>query len=232
MPPPQMIKHISEQFDTELDALRARLMEMGGLVERQIQQSCRALITHDIALAEETRSIDKEVNRYEIEIDERVINIIARRQPTAVDLRMVICIMKASADLERIGDESDRIAKMAIGMGRQAFPEDQYKHIRTLSEQVTRMVRDALDAFARGDADAALEVIAADRQVDQEYKVAVAKVLADLRQEPEHAERSINTLWTARALERIGDHAKNIGEQVVFQVRGEDVRHSDHPPTP
>lgn len=226
-----MNKHISEQFDTELSELRDLLMEMGGLVERQIQQSCQALISHDIALAEATRAIDKEVNRYEIEIDERVINIIARRQPTASDLRMVICIMKASADLERIGDESDRIAKMAIGMGRQAFPQDQYKHIRTLSEWVARMVGDALDAFARNDAEAALAVISADRQVDEEYRVAVRKVLTDLREEPEHAERSINTLWTARALERIGDHAKNIGEQIVFQVRGEDVRHSAKPPS-
>ena len=217
-----MSRHISEQFDTELDALRSMLMEMGGLVERQIQQSCQALIAHDVDLAEATRRIDDEVNRYEVDIDERVINVIARRQPTASDLRMVICIMKASADLERIGDESDRIAKMAVGMGRQAFPEDQYKHIRTLSDWVTRMVGDVLDAFARNDPEAALAVIATDRQVDQE--------LTDLRAAPEHAQRAINTLWTARALERIGDHAKNIGEQIVFQVRGEDVRHSSKPP--
>lgn len=221
-----MSKHISEQFDSELDELSTLLMEMGGLVERQINQSCKALITHDIVLAEQTRELDKQVNAYELDIDERVVQIIARRAPTASDLRSLICIMKAGTDLERIGDESDRIAKMALGMGRLEFPEDQYKHIRAMSTMVARMVTEVLDAFARSDEVTAMQVMAADKAVDEEYRAAIAKLLIALKAEPQHAQRSINTMWAARSLERIGDHAKNIGEQIVFQVQGTDVRHS------
>ncbi|MEM6707614.1 MAG: phosphate signaling complex protein PhoU [Pseudomonadota bacterium] len=222
-----MNRHISEQFDEELEALRKQLLEMGGLVERQIDMACRALIAHDIDLADEVRVMDGTVNAYEVAIDDQVIHVIARRQPTATDLRTLICIMKASTDLERMGDESDRIAKMAQGMGRLPFPPDQYKHVREMSQQVRRMVTNVLDAFARNDSTAAQQVIADDRSVDDQYREATAYQLLQLKENPEQAERSMNTLWTLRALERIGDHAKNIGEQVVFKVLGEDVRHPD-----
>ena len=220
-----MNKHISEQYDVELEQLRNALMEMGGLVESQIEQACRALIAHDIELAEQTRALDRRVNQLEVEIDEQVVQIIALRQPTASDLRTLICIMKASTDLERIGDESDRIAKMALGMARLVRPEDQYKRIRSLGQKTRRMVTDALDAFARSDADSARGVIAADREVDTEYRLTIDELKAELVRHPKDSERAVNTMWVARALERIGDHAKNIGELVVFQVQGLDVRH-------
>ena len=162
----------------------------------------------------------------EVELDEQCVQIIARRQPAASDLRTLISVMRAITDLERIGDEADRIAKMAKGMDREEIPEDQYRDFRQLHADVTRQLSSALDAFARLDVDSARAVIAGDQAIDDGYRLTVSNLLNTMASEPGSINRSMNTIWAARALERIGDHAKNLGEYVVYQVQGEDVRHS------
>ncbi len=221
-----MSKHISQSYDLELDEIKAGLMEMGGLVEQQLERASRALVNHDVSLAREVRSDDDRINQMELELDEQCVQIIARRQPAASDLRTLISVMRAITDLERIGDEADRIAKMAANMDREDMPEDQYKDFRALNTEVARQLSHSLDAFARRDVDSARAVIAGDEVVDDGYKDLVAAMLNTMATEPRSINRSMNIIWAARALERIGDHAKNLGEYVVYQVQGEDVRHS------
>jgi phosphate transport system protein len=218
-------RHISEQYDTELETVRRRFMEMGGLVEQQMVDAVRALVTHDSDLGERIRARDHEVNRFEVSLDEQCIHIIARRQPAAGDLRLLVTIMKASTDLERMGDEADKIARMAIGASKLEIPEDQYREVRHLAELVGRMVSAALDAVARLDTEEALTQIAADKVVDRAYQDVLQRLVAKMTHEPESVERSLSTIWAARALERIGDHAKNISEYVLYLVKGKDIRH-------
>ena len=217
-----MNRHISEQYGASLENLRLRLLAMGGLVEKQLQKAVRAFTTHDSALAEEVRADDDEVNRFEVEIDDECIAIIALRQPAATDLRLLVCIMKAGTDLERVGDEADRIAKAALAAATLPQPANQHAEIVRLSELVAVMLRRALDAFARLDVDTAYDVIAADAEVDDAYDAVVRNTGEVTAGEPD---LWLNTLWSARALERIGDHAKNLCEHVVYMVEGKDVRH-------
>ena len=219
--------HISEQYDAELDAARNLLMEMGGLVEQQLQNAVRALINQDEELATKVREADVKVNQLEVDIDERCIHIIARRQPAASDLRTLISVMKASTDLERIGDESGRVAKMAQALSQMEYPADQYRDFRQLAALAEEIVARSLDAFARLDADGALQVIESDEQIDQGYNALVRERSSNMRQDSASIDRAMNVIWAARALERIGDHAKNISEYVVYLVRGQDVRHAD-----
>ncbi len=218
-----MDRHISEQYGVALENLRLRLLAMGGLVEQQLQKAVQAFTTHDSALADEVRAADDEVNRFEVELDDECIATIALRQPAATDLRLLVCIMKAGTDLERVGDEADRIAKAAIAAAGLPPPDNRHAEILRLSELAAVMLRRALDAFARLDVKEAYDVIAADAEVNDEYDAVVRNagdVAAGAR------ELWLNTLWTARALERIGDHAKNLCEHVVYAVDGTDVRHS------
>ena len=218
-----MNRHISEQYDAQLDSVRLRLLAMGGLVEKQLQRAVRAFARHDSALAGEVRAADDEINRLEVELDDDCISIIALRQPAATDLRLLVCIMKAGTDLERVGDEADRIAKAAIAAAPLPQPRNQHAEIVRLSELVEAMLGRALDAYARLDVDAAYDVIAADAEVDDEYDGVIRNAGETMAQEPE---LWLNTMWAARALERIGDHAKNLCEHVVYMVKGKDVRHS------
>jgi phosphate transport system protein len=218
-------RHISEQYDAELETVRRRFMEMGGLVEQQMRDAVRALVTHDSELGEKIRQRDHEVNRFEVSLDEQCIHIIARRQPAAGDLRLLVTIMKASTDLERIGDEADKIARMAIGTSKLDIPPDHYQEIRRLAELVAKMVGAALDAVARLDTEEALTQIAADKQVDVAYHDVLQMLVRKMTEHPETVERSLSTIWAARALERIGDHAKNISEYVLYLVKGKDIRH-------
>lgn len=220
-----MSRHISEQYDAELAAARDALMAMGGMVEQQINSACQALVTHDHKLAEDVRAQEARVNQLEVELDDQCISIIARRQPTAGDLRELMSMIKAITDLERMGDEADRIAKMALALSDLEIPQNQYIDFRSIHSDIVKMVTGALDAFARLDPELAVRIIAADEQVDDAYSALVRKQLLDMRQNPDDVMHSMNVVWAARALERIGDHAKNIGEYVVYQVRGEDVRH-------
>lgn len=223
-----MHKHISEQYDLELSQIKERLMEMGGLVEQQLNHAGTALVTHDVALAEQVRDIESRLNQSEVELDDQCVSIIAKRQPAASDLRAVVCVMKAITDLERVGDEADRIAKMALAIAAIEIPADQYADFRAMHENVGRQLHRALDAFARQDVEIALRVIESDEAVDQAYNAIVRQCIADMRDKTktEGIEHSVSLIWAARALERIGDHAKNLCEYVIYQVQGLDVRHS------
>lgn len=221
-----MNKHISEQYDIELANLRELLMEMGGLVEQQVNKACTALVSHDIHLAEEVRDQEMRLNQMEVELDDECVGIIARRQPTAGDLRQVVSVMKLITDLERIGDEADRVAKMTMNLSRYDVPSDQYRDFRNLHTAVLRQLSQALDAFARLDVESALRVISADEEIDSDYHEITRRCVRSMQSKPEEAEHIVNVLWAARALERIGDHAKNISEYVIYQVKGKDVRHT------
>lgn len=220
-----MQKHISEQYDVELANLREMLMTMGGLVERQVNNACTALVTHDIHLAEDVRTTEARLNQMEVELDDECVGVIAKRQPTASDLRAVVSVMKLITDLERIGDEADRIAKMALSFAEYEIPADRYADFRQIHGDVVRMLNRALDAFARLDVESSLRVIADDEEIDRAYNELVRRCIKQIQAEPGEAEHIINLIWAARALERIGDHAKNISEYVIYQVKGKDVRH-------
>lgn len=221
-----MTRHISEQYDIELSKIKELLMEMGGLVERQVNNACTSLVTHDVAMAEDVRDVESRLNQFEVELDDQCVSIIAKRQPTASDLRIVTSVMKAITDLERIGDEADRIAKMALGLVKTEIPTDQYADFREMYEQVGKMLSRSLDAFARLDVESALRVIEADEEIDRRYDALVREYIEEMRDKPAEIVQSMNVIWAARALERIGDHAKNIGEYVIYQVKGLDVRHA------
>ena len=222
-----MNRHISEQYDTELDNVRSRLLEMGGLVEQQLQRACQSLYNHDADLADDVRAGDARINQLEVDIDDLCIQIIARRQPAATDLRTLISIMKASTDLERIGDEAERIAKMAQKVVHLEPPANQYSDIRGMADRVQHMLATALDAFARVSADSAVDVIEADEAVDRAYDSIVRSTGEAMKAQPERIEHALTVLWIARALERCGDHAKNLCEYIVYLVKGQDVRHGD-----
>jgi len=222
-----MNRHISEQYDTELDSARSLLLEMGGLVEQQLQQACQSLYKHDSQLADEVRAGDSRINTLEIDIDDLCVQIIARRQPAATDLRTLISIMNASTDLERIGDEAGRIAKMAKKVVNLEQPVDHYSDVRRMAETVQSMLADVLDAFARLSPESAVKVIECDEAVDDAYDSIVRDMGVAMKAQPDQIERSLTVLWVARALERCGDHTKNLSEYIVYLVKGKDVRHSD-----
>jgi phosphate transport system protein len=222
-----MNRHISEQYDTELDSARTLLLEMGGLVEQQLHQACQSLYNHDLELADDVRRKDAAINQHEVDIDDLCAQIIARRQPAATDLRTLISIMKASTDLERIGDEAERIAKMAQKVANMTQPADHYGDIRAMASMVHSMLSRALDSFARLSPEEAVAVIESDEAVDDAYDDIVKEMGAAMKSAPDSIEQSLTILWVARALERCGDHAKNLAEYVVYLVKGTDVRHAD-----
>jgi phosphate transport system protein len=217
--------HISGQYDAELDAVRGHVMEMGGLVEAQLRDACEALLHVDADRAGAVVARDAEVNRLEILVDDQCNHIIARRQPTASDLRLVMSIVKTITDLERIGDETTRIAKMTIEMSGLGRAQDPGPDIRTMARETREMVRAALDAFARVDVDAAMDNIARDKIVDRAYDALMARLVPEMEAHPDRIRRLLGLLWCARAFERIGDHAKNVSEYIIYLARGQDVRH-------
>lgn len=218
--------HISQQFNAELEDVRSHLLAMGGLVEKQVNDAVTALIEADSGLAMQVREIDAQTNQMERSIDEECIRILARRQPAASDLRLIISISKSVIDLERIGDEATKIAKRAILLCEEGESPRGYVEIRHIGEQVRKMVQEALDAFARFDADLALSVAQYDKTVDREYKTALRELVTYMMEDPRSISRVINVIWVLRSLERIGDHARNIAELVIYLVRGTDVRHT------
>ena len=221
-----MNRHISEQYENELAQLHDLLMEMGGIVERQVTNASMALIEHDQNLAEQVRNEEHKINHLEIELDDLCVAIIAKRQPTAGDLRRVVSVMKMIVDLERIGDEAERIAKMALRLVGSTKPDHQYAGFRKIHNVVAEGLSRTLDAFARQDLDNALAAIAMDKAVDSAYKELTALCTSDLAQNSHEVDNILSVMWVARSLERIGDHAKNISEYIIYQVKGEDVRHS------
>lgn len=218
--------HISQQFNAELGGLRNHLLVMGGLVEQQVQNALQALVEGDSALAEQVRLGDKEVDRLELAIDEESTNVIARWQPAASDLRLVMSVVKMVADLERIGDEAKKIAKMALRQIEEGRAPHGYVEVRQIGTHVTEMVREALNAFARFDPEAALAIMKEDDAVDAEYKSATRALATFMMEDPRNISQCLSVMWVLRALERIGDHACNLAEQVIFMVAGKDVRHT------
>jgi phosphate transport system protein len=222
-----MSEHIYKQFDADLEAVRARVLEMGGLVEEQVTKAVDALISGNVALAEEVISNDHRVNALEVAADEACTNIIARRQPTAGDLRMILTIIKTITDLERIGDEAAKIARYAV----KSFESDRmvvprYNEIKYMSGLTIKMLRESLDAFARLDASGAANVARQDMEVDEEFHLITRHLITYMMEDPRAISTFINLLFVVKAIERIGDHAKNMSEYVVFMVKGKDVRHT------
>lgn len=218
-------QHSSSQFNEALESIRNHLMEMGGLVEKQVVDALEALLHADSALAEKVLTTEDRVDDLEIQIDEECARVLALRQPAASDLRLIIAVSKAVSDLERIGDESAKIAAMALQLAEGGESPRGYVEVRHIGNHVRNMLRDALDAFARFDADKAVEVAAEDSEVDLEYRSAMRALVTFMMEDPRAISRVLNIIWSLRALERIGDHARNIGEQVIFLVKGTDVRH-------
>lgn len=219
--------HISQQYNIELEAIRTHLSEMGGMAQRQVNDAIQALIDADVERAEQVVRADMKVNSMEMAIDEECIRILARRQPAASDLRLVIAVTKAITDLERIGDEATKIARQAIAMNKDGLAPRGYIEVRHIGNNVSRMLQDALDAFARLDMNLALTVVQTDRQVDMEYSTAMRELVTFMIEDPRSITRVLNIMWSLRALERIGDHARNLAQYVIYLVNGEDVRHSN-----
>lgn len=217
--------HISQQFNLELEEIKSNLLEMGGVVEQQLSNAISAVVSADGLLAEQVVHRDNEVNGMELVIDEACNRILARRQPAASDLRLVLGIIKAVNDLERIGDEAARIAKLALALTEENDSSKGYVEVRHIGERVRKMLDMGLDAFARYDSEAALSVAREDESVDLEYGSAMREMITYMIEDPRSITRVLNIIWVLRSLERVGDHAKNIAEHVIYMVVGEDVRH-------
>jgi phosphate transport system protein len=220
-------KHLSSQFDSELNGVSSRVMELGGMVESQIHQAVYALLQFDPEAADRVMETENRVNAMEIDIDRELSSIIARRQPTARDLRLLIAISKTTANLERVGDEANKIARMVksiieSGAARQ-LPTTE---LRIAADLASGLLRTALDAFARLDTAAALSILKDDDLIDKEFDGFVRKLVTYMMEDPRTISASLDLLFLAKAIERIGDHAKNIAEFIIYIVKGADVRHT------
>ncbi|NCS66336.1 MAG: phosphate transport system regulatory protein PhoU [Hydrogenophilales bacterium CG03_land_8_20_14_0_80_62_28] len=221
------VEHTYKQFDTELEAVRARVLEMGGLVEDQVNKAVEALMDQNATLAEEVVASDVRVNALEVESDEACTQIIARRQPTASDLRMIMTIIKTITDLERIGDEAVKIARFTVkSVNNDRIATPRYSEIRYMSDIALKMLRTSLDSFARLDPSSAASVARQDMEVDEEFHLIVRHLITYMMEDPRNISMFIDLMFVVKAIERIGDHAKNISEYVVYMVKGKDVRHT------
>lgn len=218
-------QHISGQFNTELESLRNQLLAMGGQVEQQLTTALDALMKLDSGVAESIVRNDAEINQMEMTIDDECATIIARRQPTASDLRLVITIIKVNRDLERIGDEAAKVARQAVQLSEGGMSPSSFVEIRHIGALVGVLLRQSLDAFARLDVTKAIEVVRGDAEVDKAYGSAMRSLVTFMVEDPRNIGAILNEMWALRSLERIGDHACNIAEHVVYLVKGLDVRH-------
>ena len=222
-------KHLSTQFDAELSGISSRVLEMGGLVESQVSQALYALTNFSGEIASQVLQREERVNQMEVEIDRDLSSIIARRQPTARDLRLLIAVSKTIANLERIGDEAARIARMVqrlLDAGMSTRMQLPVSDLTYEAELATRQLRQALNAFARLDVEAALEVLKHDDQIDREFEGLMRKLITYMMEDPRTISASIDLVFVAKAIERVGDHAKNLAEVIIYIVKGTDVRHN------
>ncbi|WP_288493849.1 phosphate signaling complex protein PhoU [Paracidovorax oryzae] len=220
-------KHLSSQFDSELNSISARVMELGGLVESQIRQAIYALSQFSVEASDQVATTEHRVNAMEVEIDHELSSIIARRQPTARDLRLLIAFSKATANLERMGDEANKMARMVksiieSGSARSLPTTD----LRVAADLASGLLRKALDAFARLDTKAAVAILKEDDLIDREFDGFVRKLITYMMEDPRTISASLDLLFLAKAIERIGDHSKNVAELIIYLVKGKDVRHT------
>ena len=220
-------KHLSTQFDSELSAVSTRVMELGGLVESQIRQAIYALSQFSVDVANQVTATEARVNAMEVDIDRELSSIIARRQPTARDLRLLIAISKTTANLERVGDEAEKIARMVRSIINSGSPRALPSlELRVAADMASGLLRKALDAFARLDTAAAVSILKEDDLIDKEFDGFVRKLITYMMEDPRMISPSLDLLFLAKAIERIGDHAKNIAEFIIYVVKGADVRHT------
>lgn len=222
-------QHTSRRFNAELEQLRSEVLRMGGLVEQHLDTAVEAITAGDSEMGMRVSGDDYQVNRMEVAIDEECQRLLATRGPAAADLRLIVSVIKAITDLERIGDESSRIGYLAASLATQRGPQESYSELRALGEHVQRMLHDALDAFSRLDVADALAVIEEDKLVDEEYDRITRECISLMMEDAGNIRRFMDVSWAARALERIGDHSKNICEYVVYLVHGRDIRHIERP---
>ena len=221
-----MPEHTSKQFDAELESVRSRELQMGGLVEEQIIRAMDVLAAGDMQQIEKVIADDHRVNAMEVELDELCSHIIARRQPAAVDLRLLITVIKTITDLERIGDEAEKIGRMAKlihAAERRHMPR---LDLSPVAERALAMLRQSLDAFARLDVSEAMQVVKQDHEVDDAFRAIMRQLITFMMEDPRTITRCLEVLFVAKAIERIGDHAKNMAEYVIYMVKGRDVRHT------
>ncbi len=220
-------EHSSKQYDQELEAIRSKVLLMGGMVETQFEQALECFRTGDSARADRVMAEDQAVNQLEVQLDDACSHLIVRRQPTANDLRTVMASIKVITDLERIGDEASKIARTSKSLyerGNTSFAH--YDMVRSIAKATCELLHNALDAFARLDGKQALELIAADESIDHEFRTILRNLITFMMEDPRTISSALDTLWVAKAIERIGDHAKNIAEYVIYVVEGRDIRHS------
>ena len=218
--------HISRRFNKDIEELRNSVLTMGGLVESQLSRAIDAIVSGDSELGLQVARDDYKVNDLEVSIDEECSRILATRAPAASDLRLIVAIIKTITDLERVGDEAEKIGFLASKLAGMDRPSDSYRELKTLGNHVSHMLRDAMNAFARLDVEGAFEVVREDERVDEEYDALTRQCVTFMMEDPRSIKRVMNVTWAARSLERIGDHAKNICEYVIYMVEGRDVRHT------
>ena len=226
MASPTITDHISRRYNKDLEDLRNSVLTMGGMVETQLSRAIAAVVTGDSELGLTVAKDDYKVNNLEVDIDEECSRILATRSPAASDLRLIVAIIKTITDLERIGDEAEKIGFLASKLAVMDRPTDSYRELKNLGNHVLQMLRDAMNALARLDVTASLSVVREDEEVDEEYELIVRQGITFMMEDPLNIKRVMNVMWAARALERIGDHAKNICEYVIYMVEGRDVRHT------
>ncbi len=222
-------EHSSKQYDMDLETIRSKVLLMGGLVESQLRDAMVSFRTGNIELSQAVIKGDENVNRLEVQLDDSCSHLIVRRQPTANDLRTVMATIKVITDLERIGDEATKIARTAVELHtRGAGIINHFETVRVIANSAAEMLHDALDAFARLDARQATLLIAQDEIIDHEFRSIMRSLITFMMEDPRTISSALDTLWVAKAIERIGDHAKNIAEYVIFIVEGKDIRHTDY----
>ncbi len=218
--------HISKRFNRDLAELVNQLLQMGGVVEQQLKAAVDALLNADSGLAQQAKELEDKVDQFDLILGEACAQVLVLRQPAASDLRMTLAINRCVSDLERMGDEANKIASASLTLIEDGQPLAGYIEVRHIAQHVMQMLHDVLHAFSRQDVVLALDVKARDEKVDMEYRSAMRTLITFMMEEPRNISRILNVLWVLRALERIGDHACNIAEQVVYMVRGSDIRHA------